>query len=72
MVELGLCPPFDLASLPHGAVLGTVELIDATRDADASRALSDHYDWHLSDPQPCDEPIRCRGVLGLWEWDQGT
>jgi hypothetical protein len=65
MVELGLCPPFDLASLPHGAVLGTVQLVDVTRDADSPWALSDHYHWLLSAPQPFTEPIRGRGALGL-------
>lgn len=69
-----------LEELPHGYLLGTVELhsclpIDE-QDFDMITAEEKafgwwklgYYAWRLRDPIAFDRPIPCRGAQGLWDW----
>jgi hypothetical protein len=55
-----------LAEYPHGAILGTVELVDIVRDSVSPWAIAGNWHWQLADPQPFDAPIPAKGRLGLW------
>ena len=66
--------------LPHGAVIGTVEIVDCIPTEDVSSGLSElelllgdytrgRYAWVLRDPVIFEKPIPARGNLGWWEWD---
>lgn len=69
--------PPDL-NLPLGAILGTVTLSDVKRVEEVKGnlsawelALGDYSDgrwaWLLTDIMPFDQPIYCKGALGLWK-----
>jgi len=75
--------PIPSNELPHGVVLGTVQLSGLARShialrweeaTDLEQELGDYsagrYAWLLSAPQPFAEPIPARGALGLWEWER--
>lgn len=64
---------------PLGAVVAIVNLCDVHRasclaDAISQRELAfgdyspGRYAWLLEDVQQLDAPARCKGALGLWEW----
>jgi hypothetical protein len=55
-----------LDDYPHGAILGTVELIDCVRDSTSPWAIADNWHWLLADPRPFVMPIPATGRLGLW------
>jgi len=55
-----------LADYPHGAILGTVELVDSVRDSASPWAIADNWHWLLADPWPLETPIAAKGKLGLW------
>src|SRR5262245_59117118 len=71
---IGLADP---ASWHHGAVLGTVELLDCVRVEDLravpdrERELGDfapgRWAWLLGDPRPWPAPIPAKGKLGVFE-----
>lgn len=57
----------DWEFLPHGAVLGFVDLVDVVANAPGRFAQSDMYHWVLENPFYLAEgPIRMRGKQGLW------
>lgn len=74
----------EVEALPRGAVLGTVELVDVVRLAEALGIAPGATDdpWHLSAdplatgpfcwiverPRPFPEPIPARGRLSLWRF----
>ena len=69
-----------VSGLPHGAVIGTVEIVDCVPTEDVSSGLSElelllgdytrgRYAWVLRDPVIFENPIPARGNLGWWEWD---
>lgn len=89
--------------LPHGAIIGKVNLIDTISTnklmlpetdtvihlfddeetpifeynlTEQELAFGDYspnrFGWLLSDPVLFDEPIPCKGKLGLWEFDLST
>ncbi len=64
--------------MPLGVIVGTVEIVamqstDAMLDILGHKELAfgdyhaERWAWQLSDPVMLDEPIPCRGALGLWE-----
>lgn len=53
-------------TLPSGAIIGTVELINCVRAADSRWAEPGQWHWLLADPQQLPVPVPCRGALGLW------
>ena len=64
--------------MPLGMIVGSVEVV-AMQSTDALREVLGHKEiafgdynaerwaWQLADPVMLDEPIACRGALGLWE-----
>jgi hypothetical protein len=62
-----------LASLPLGAVVGTVDLVDCLPLARLPRRLrsspfvSGPWCWLLEDARPLASPVACKGRLRLWE-----
>ena len=50
---------------PRG-LLGTVRLVDVTRDQHSAWAAPGLWHWVLADPRPFPEPIPCRGRMGLF------
>ncbi len=58
-----------LADYPHGAILGTVELVDCVRDSTSPWAIDERWHWLLADPRPYDAPIPVKGKLGLWTYE---
>lgn len=65
-------PPFP-PHLPHGFLLGTVRVVGCVQDADTYSKWAERGSWHwlLADPVAFDEPIPCKGTLGLWEAPEG-
>lgn len=55
-----------IADYPHGAILGTVELVDIVRDSTSPWAIAENWHWCLADPRPYDVPIPAKGKLRLW------
>jgi ASCH domain len=49
------------ASGKHGAILGSVELVDV-------RKRGDRYDWILRNPQRFPQPIPAKGRLRFWNY----
>jgi hypothetical protein len=52
--------------LPHGAILGTVEVVDCVEGARSRWAEPGSYHWVLADPRPFRKPIPMKGALKLW------
>ncbi|MBO6507556.1 MAG: ASCH domain-containing protein [Roseibium sp.] len=71
----------ELVDLPHGCVLGTVQLhsCDVITEEDlediteAERLFGwwevGRYAWRLRYPRPFPEPIPAKGAQGIWNWD---
>ena len=57
--------------LPHGVVLGTVEVVDCVRGSVSPWAETDYWHWVLATPEPLAAPVPAKGKLGLWEWTAG-
>ena len=55
-----------LADYPHGAILGTVELVDCVEHSTSPWAIAENWHWLLAEPRPFDAPIPAKGKLGLW------
>ncbi len=64
--------------MPLGVIVGSVEIIamqstDAMLDVLGHKEIAfgdyhaERWAWQLSEPIMLDEPIPCRGALGLWE-----
>jgi hypothetical protein len=73
--ELYGIPRLDAATLPRGAILGTVELVDCRRYAALPRRLKAHpfaqpgcWCWLLANPKAFPRPIPATGKLRLWDW----
>jgi hypothetical protein len=59
----------DLAKLPRGVIIGTVNIVDCVQGFDSRWSLDGYWHWILADPEPLEHPIPARGTLGLWEWN---
>jgi hypothetical protein len=57
-------------SLPLGAVIGSVDVVDCVSDSDSPWALSDRYHWILANPRRLKRPVRATGKLGLWDFQR--
>ena len=57
-------------SLPLGAVIGSVDVVDCISDSDSPWALSDCYHWILANPRPLKRPVPATGKLGLWDFQR--
>ena len=81
LIRDGVLPQMATATIPRGAVLGTVRLdgifttTAALRQNDMTaleRELGDYspgrYAWLLGAPDRFPDPIPARGSLGLWDW----
>jgi len=69
------------AFLHHGAVLGTVEIVDCVpvealidKISEQERLLGDYnlgrFAWVLQNPVMFDNPIPARGFQGWWNWKE--
>ena len=79
--EAGAAHGLDADSLPRGALVGTVEIMDVTEFDQASwQALRDHHlspgdfpgdvvGWQLANPQRLPQPIPWRGRMGIFYVD---
>ena len=67
--------------LPHGAVIGTVEIVDcvpveeiAATLTERERLLGDYspgrWAWVLQNPVIFPAPIPARGMQGWWNWEE--
>lgn len=76
----GICCEADIEALPHGAVIGEVDLIGCQPIELLSKyrcvyeeTFGDWSDgrfgWLLKDPTEYKQPIPAVGKLGLWEWE---
>jgi hypothetical protein len=52
--------------LVHGAIVGVVEVVKVV-DNCRSRWFKGPLGWLLRHPRPLQQPILCKGALGLWE-----
>lgn len=52
--------------LPHGSVLGIVDLVDVVTDSRSRWAEPGLYHWVLKNPRTLGKPIPVAGKLGLW------
>jgi hypothetical protein len=50
----------------RSAIIGCVRVVDIVRDSRSRWARPDQFHWQLADAVRFDEPIPCRGHLGLW------
>jgi ASCH domain len=57
-------------SLPLGAVIGSVDVVDCVSDSDSPWALSDYYHWILANPRRLQRPVYVSGKLGLWDFQR--
>ena len=69
--------------LPHGAVIGTVEIVDcipveeiAATLTERERLLGDYspgrWAWVLKNPVMFETPIPAKGKQGWWNWEEST
>ena len=69
---------YPITRIPIGAIVGTVEILkmestNELRDFLGRKEIAfgdyqmDRWGWQLANPVKLDEPIPCRGALGLWE-----
>ena len=65
--SLGLVCPFDM--LQRGAIIGLVDLVDIVDTYQDDPFAEGPFYWLLENPRWFDEPVRCDGQLGLWEYD---
>lgn len=65
LVELKF-PGLNTGTLPLGAIVGTVEIVDCVSQSDSPWFVGD-YGFVLRDPIALPEPIPCRGMLNFWE-----
>lgn len=70
LADMGYAPRLDLADLPRGAVLGTVELVGVEREHESPWTTDTAFQWLLASPELFERPVPATGRLGLWEWDQ--
>lgn len=49
-----------------GAVIAVAELVDVTRGDSSPWAVPGEFHWRLANVRPLDEPVPCKGRLGLW------
>jgi ASCH domain len=70
--QLASQPPPPPSDFVHGAIIGVVELVDCLLDFQSEWAVARRWHWHLRDPQPLDEAVRCPGKLGLWRPPPGV
>lgn len=55
--------------LPYGAIIGSVELIDCTKNYSSIWAEKGVWNWVLKNPILFEHPImNIKGKLGLWEY----
>lgn len=63
------CEP-DIKRLPKGAIIGSVEIVDCTKNNPSIWAEKDAYNWVLAHPILFKKPIMdVKGKLGLWEYE---
>lgn len=76
----GICTEEDIEALPHGAIIGVVDMVGCMPIEQLSQYRcvyeetfgdwSDgRYGWILKDPVEYKTPIPAIGKLGLWEWE---
>ncbi|MBT5021099.1 MAG: hypothetical protein HON04_20400, partial [Planctomicrobium sp.] len=65
----------DLANLPRGQIVGTIEILDCCKcepsDVEAAcvswSLMENRYSWKLENPQRCDPPLPPRFLpYGMW------
>jgi len=52
--------------VPHGCVLGVVDLLNVVRDSKSAWAEPGMYHWVLANPRALSRPLEASGKLGLW------
>ncbi len=70
LADMGYASRLDLADLPRGAVLGTVELVGVESGYESPWATEAPFQWLLANPELFEQPVPATGRLGLWEWRQ--
>jgi len=53
-------------TVPFGAIIGSVDLVDCVRDSSSEWAEPGMWHWLMENPQPFPVPIPWRGRQGLW------
>jgi hypothetical protein len=53
-------------SLPFGAIVGVVELMDCHPAVNSQPGEDVVYVWELRNPRPLPSPLPCKGQLGVW------
>jgi len=53
-------------NLPMGAIIGAVVLTDCIRRSESVWAQPEQFHWVLQAPQLFENPVPCKGQLGLW------
>jgi hypothetical protein len=56
----------DQVALPHGQIVGTVEIVDCVSASDSPWFFGE-YGFVLANPTPLKNPIAASGALGLWD-----
>ena len=51
--------------LPTGAIVGSVEIVDCTRNSKSKWAIRSQWHWLLKNPRPLAKPIPLKGRLGF-------
>ena len=78
--DAGICSEEDIEALPHGCVIGEVDLVGCMPIEELSRyrcvyeeTFGDwsegRFGWILKDPEEYAQPVPAVGKLGLWDWD---
>lgn len=62
LLQLGYRPPLDM---PHGVIVGHVELVDVVRDSTSRWATPGAMHWILAKPHLLSDPIPHRGLPWL-------
>ena len=67
---------YDPKTIIRGAVLGTVRLVRCVQFPSPLVKIDEYGDftsgrfgWILADVKPFKEPIKAKGMLGLWNWE---
>ena len=56
-----------LLALPHGAIIGEVDIVDCVTNSPSPWAVKGQYHFVLANPTAYNVPVPCRGRLGVFE-----
>jgi len=57
----------DKDALVYGALVGTVEVVEVTKQVKSKWHVQGNWGWYLANPKRLEKPVQMRGMPGLFE-----